>query len=769
LEYRVGEAGNREAARRHALEKKATIDVRHADSPSLCAAFCSILWSVIPLIENTRRGLTALAVALGVAAGPVAALPPSPSVPLSMGTAWYPEQWPQARWEQDLSLMEAAHINVVRVAEFAWSTLEPTDGQFEFDWLDRAIAQAARHHIRVVLGTPSAAPPAWLTTKYPDVLRVAEDGRRDEHGGRQQFSFTSSRYRQLARRIAEKMATRYGHNPNVIGWQIDNEVGPPSFDQVTREQFHHWLQHKYGTVKALNEHWTTAYWSQTYDDFGEVPLHSKNENPGLLLDWKRFVTDTWSDYIDNQVQVIRQHADPRQFITTNTMHWNGGFDHYILHRSLDMAAWDEYVPDGRYEWLDYAVLQDLVRGYKRANFWVMETQPGFVNWGPINRSLDPGQVREIAWQAVGHGADAVLYWQWRSALNGQEEYHGTLLGADGTPVPVYREVQKIGAEFASAAMALSGTAPHSRVALLQSYDSRWAIDFQRHNKDFDPVAEFDAFYRPLERGAQSIDVISTDAPLQGYALVVAPALNVISEAEAEHLAAYVRQGGHLVLGPRSGMKDPSNALWTQRQPGPLVDLLGGRVEQFYALDQPITLSGQPGTGQATIWAETLEALSPQTHTWLAYGSDQGWLTDKPAALTRNVGKGSITYIGAWLDAALMQKVATELLKDAGVQPLLPGLGPDTAVEICERSGEGKRIWILINHGSHQESVNLPAPVKRYIVGRGGTGATQSLTLAPHDVVVVDVGPGPGTQKDTVEGSRGRPSPIARPSPAINRP
>ena len=652
-----------------------------------------------------------------------------------MGTAWYPEQWPQARWEQDLSLMEAAHINVVRVAEFAWSTLEPRDGQFEFDWLDRAIAAAARHHIRVVLGTPTAAPPAWLTTKYPDVLRVGEDGRPDEHGERQQFSFSSPRYRQLARRIAEKMAIHYGHDPNVIGFQIDNEIGPPSFDEETRKQFHHWLQMKYGDVATLNKRWTTAYWSQTYDDFAEVPMHSKSENPGLLLDWKRFVTDTWADYVNNQVEVIRQHAQPRQFITTNTMHWNRGFDHYIVHRSLDMAAWDEYIPDGRYEWLDYAVQHDLVRGYKQANFWVMETQPGFVNWWPVNRSLDPGQVREVAWQAVGHGADAVLYWQWRSALNGQEQYHGTLLGADGTPVPVYSEVQKIGSEFARAGAALSGTTPHSRIALLQSYDSRWAIDFQRHHKDFDPVEEFDAFYRPLELAAQSVDVISTDAALQGYALVVAPALNVISEEQARHLADYVRQGGHLVLGPRSGMKDPYNALWTQRQPGPLADLLGGRVEQFYALDQPVTLSGEVGAGKASIWAETLEALSPETHVWMTYGADQSWLGGKPAALTRKVGKGSITYLGAWLDPELMQKVAARFLKNAGIEPIVPGLDTNTSVEVCERSGDGKRIWIVINHGGTSQTVRLPAQIKTVIIG-AGTG--NSVQLAPHDVAVVDV-------------------------------
>ena len=168
--------------------------------------------------------------------------------PLALGTAWYPEQWPQERWEKDLALMEAAHINVVRVAEFAWSTLEPSEGHFELEWLDRAIEQAARHHIYVVIGTPTAAPPAWLTTQYPDVLRVDEDGRPDEHGQRQQFSFSSPRYRTLAHRIAEVLATHYGHNPSVVGWQIDNEIAPPSFDALTKDQFHHWLEQKYHKI-----------------------------------------------------------------------------------------------------------------------------------------------------------------------------------------------------------------------------------------------------------------------------------------------------------------------------------------------------------------------------------------------------------------------------------------------------------------------------------------------------------------------------------------
>src|ERR1700756_2169405 len=195
--------------------------------------------------------------------------------PILLGAAWYPEQWPESQWDADLSRMQAAHIHVCRVGEFAWSTMEPTEGQYNFDWLEKAIAMAAKHHIAIVLGTPTAAPPAWLTEKYPETLRISEDGVRDEHGNRQQFSFANTKYRELAHDIAERMAERFGHNPNVVGWQLDNEYAAPSFDPEARAQFHAWLKAKYETVENLNNRWTTAYWSQTYDNFDEIPVREK--------------------------------------------------------------------------------------------------------------------------------------------------------------------------------------------------------------------------------------------------------------------------------------------------------------------------------------------------------------------------------------------------------------------------------------------------------------------------------------------------------------
>lgn len=654
------------------------------------------------------------------------------AAPLLLGVAWYPEQWPEAQWEHDLALMEAAHVRVVRIGEFAWSRMEPREGQYDFAWMDRAIAAAARHRMVVVLGTPTAAPPAWLTQAYPDTLRVGEDGVRDEHGNRQQFSFASARYRRFAHAIAGQMAQRYGRNPHVVGWQLDNEYAQASFDPEAKAQFHAWLQRKYGSIEELNRRWATAYWSQTYNDFAQIPVHEDGQNPALLLEWKRFVSDTWTDYSRNQIDAIRPHADPRQFITTNTMGWFAGFDAYKVHDVLDIAAWDDYVAGERYDWVDNAARHDLTRGYKQRNYWVMETQPGFVNWRATNVALRKGQVRAMAWQAVAHGADAVAYWQWRAAPNGQEEYHGTLVGADGEPVPVYAEIQQVGAEFAKAGAALAGTTPHADVALINDFDSRWALGFQKHSADFDPVVQMKSFYRPLRQQAQVVDVVSALAPLEGYKLVVAPSLNVLSDAQAQRLKAYVERGGHLVLGPRSAMKNADNGLQPQRQPGPLGELLGGRVQQFYALDKPIPVAGAAGEGSAKIWAEQLQARAAQTEVPLRYGQANGWLDGEPAVLTRRVGKGRISYVGAWLDDATLDRLTGDWLRDAQVRAPLADVPAD--VEVGVRSDGHRRVLVLINHGSDAQQVRLPAPMRSLL----GTGAASDVVqLAPEDVAVLD--------------------------------
>jgi beta-galactosidase len=652
-----------------------------------------------------------------------------------MGTAWYPEQWPESRWEEDLRLMEATDLKVVRIAEFAWSRMEPSEGHYDFDWLERAIDLAAKHHIVSVLGTPTATPPAWLTQRYPDTLRVETDGQRVTHGNRAHASASSPRYREFCRRIAEQMAIRFGHNPNVVGWQIDNEYGYAlmSYDDSTRVQFQNWLKAKYKTVDSLNAHWAAAYWSQTYDNWGEIPIPIGGHNPGLMLDWKHFITYIWASYQQNQIDVIRQHSEARQFITGNFMGFFDGFDHYTITQPLTFASWDDYVGTGHVDPTYNGLAHDLTRGFKRENFWVMETQPGAVNWSSLNNFLNRGEARAMAWQAIGHGADDINYWQWRSALNGQEEIHGVLVGPDGTPVPFLNEVSQTAHEFAKVEGSFRDTTSLSEVALLYSYDSHWAIQFQKHTEKYDDIGLLKSYYRALRRISQSVDVVSAYAPLQGYKLVAAPSLNVLPKDLADHLLEYVRNGGHLVLGPRSGMKDEFNALLPQRQPGFLVDALGARVEQYYALEKDVPVSGEWGSGEASIWADQLTVQArnelPGFDILLQYGKNNGWLDGQPAVVTRPYGKGRITYIGAVLDDKLMTTAAEWMTQKSGVTPVF-GPVPD-GVEVSRRVGPGKQVFVIINYSQESREVALPYSMNLVLDGKQGN----VVALPPYGVAV----------------------------------
>ena len=681
-----------------------------------------------------QRWMTRSAIVLLSLVAPSLAQAPLPSdsrrPSLGLGAAWYPEQWPESRWDADLTLMEQAHINFVRVGEFAWSTIEPREGEFHLEWLQHAVRAAEQHHIAVVIGTPSAAPPAWLTQKYPETLRTMENGRKDGHGNRQQFDWSDPKYRELSRKVAEKMAEAFGHDANVIGWQIDNEYANESYGPSTQAQFQSWLRAKYGTLENLNARWTTAYWSETYQDWNQIPIAEHGGNPGLMLNWKEFVSDTWRSYQKNQLDAIRVHAEPRQMITTNMMGWFDAYDHYTVAQDLDFASWDDYVGTGHLDPVRNGATHDLTRGFLRKNFWVMETQPGFVNWQTDNNALDKGEVRAMAWNAIGHGSEAVEYWQWRSALNGQEQYHGTLVGADGTPVLLYDEVKQIGAEFLKATPVLTGTTVRSQVALLQDYSSRWAINWQRHNKAFDPVDAFLNYYAPLHELARSVDVVADTAPLAQYKLVVAPALNVLTPQAAKNLEAYVQGGGHLVLGQRSAMKDEDNSLFPERQPGPLAAILGAKVEQFYALEKTVPVSGVWGDAQNTVWAEQLGVTDKATQVLMRYGVSNGWLDGQPAAVTRKVGRGTITYIGAALDAGAMRRAAEWMLKESNVATVLPEIPSD--VDVAIRSNEKTRILILTNYGSETRMIKLPHAMHNVLQD----GDTTSVLLPRFGVAVL---------------------------------
>jgi beta-galactosidase len=643
---------------------------------------------------------------------------------MRFGCAWYPEHWSESRWPEDLAWMRDAGMNVVRVGEFAWSRLEPEQGHYDFDWLERAIAAAAMHGIETVIGTPTAAPPAWLTRRYPETLLVRDDGRVATHGNRCHFSPTSERYLELCGKIAGELARRFGHSASVIGWQIDNEYSVVSYDDETRRKFHDFLRARYETIARLNEAWTTAYWSQAYTDWSEIPLPIGGHNPGLMLEFRRFVGAAYARYQRVQIDAIREHTGA--FITHNALGWLEAVDLDVVARDLDVASWDSYVGSGHLDPFVEGAKHDLVRGLKRRNFWLMETQPGSVNWAKVNNALDRDAVRAMAWHAVGHGADAVLYWQWRSALNGQEQYHGSIVGPDGRPRPIYGEIQRLGREFTRAAGALRGTSPVAECAILTSYDDRWAINLQRHHADFDPAVHMASFYRPLRARVDTVDVVHPRTPLEGYRLVIAPHLHLLDDALARTLEEFVRRGGCLVLGPRSGVKDESNALLPSRQPGPLAAALGAHVEEYYALDAAVPLDPK---GEARIWAEWMEADASDVCVRIRYGTSNGWLDGKAAVVDRDLGAGRLVYVGAWLDDASMERLTEEWLAASGVRALPVSRG----VERCRRVGPAGDVWIAINHGREERQVDMPTGGTDILTGKR---CAREIVLGPYGVSVV---------------------------------
>lgn len=659
------------------------------------------------------------------------------------GNAWYPEHWPEERWPEDVRLMRELGMNVCRIAEFAWSTMEPIEGNYRLDWLERAVDLLHRNGIAVVLGTPTAAPPAWLTHRYPETLTILPNGRPMQHGNRCHGSPNSPVFVKYSRLIVEQMAKRFGKDERVIGWQIDNEYGHADYSEEARRQFHAFLKERYGSLEALNEAWATAYWSQSYDSWEEIPLPIGPHNPGLMLDFRRFVTHTWRRFQKVQVDTIRAHARSEQWITSNYMGWYEDFDHYLLAEDLDMVSWDWYIGTGHHDYLTTGALHDLTRGLKRRNFWVMETQPGSVNWAGINNVLYRGEARVMAFHAAAHGADALLYWQWRAAPGGQEQLHGCLIGADGKPRPFYEEAKEIGADFAKVAAFIKNTEIKNEVALLHSYDARWAVNFQRHHRDFDPVNYLYQWYRPLAARQIGVDILRPEAELADYRVVIAPALMVLSEEAIRNLVTYVEQGGVLVLTPRCGQRDIHNRLYPYLQPGPLRAIAGVEVEEYYALDEEVPVRvafGDLPEGKARIWAERLRPLSDKTEILGHYGLSNGWLDGRPAlAWHPHESGGGVLYVGAWLEEALQKALINWLVSRTHLQASY-GDVPE-GVEVAKRMApDGSRtLYFVINHTRRSHALPTVAPLQPPLTDLiSGARFEENIPLAPYEVRLFEV-------------------------------
>ena len=588
--------------------------------------------------------------------------------PCRLGVCYYPEQWDEVLWRDDARRMREAGITRVRIGEFAWSRIEPEPGRFEWDWLDRAIETLAAEGHGIILGTPTATPPKWLVDSMPDMVAIDRDGRPRGFGSRRHYCFSHDGYRAEAMRITRAVAERYGAHPAIVAWQTDNEYGCHdtvlSYSEAARTAFRAWLEARYGVVEALNRAWGTVFWSMEYRSFGEVDLPNltvTEANPAHWLAFRRFSSDQVVAFNRAQVEVIRA-LSPGRDVVHNAMGFFTDYDHHALAADLDAIGWDSY-PLGFLEQFPFsqadkvayarqghpdiaAFHHDLYRGCARGErWWVLEQQPGPVNWARHNPAPLPGMVYLWTLEAAAHGAELVSYFRWRQAPFAQEQMHAGLLLPDSSPAPALAEASE-----AAATLAELGPAgrPVRHAALVFAYEAEWVTQTQPHGAGCSALWAAFECYSALRRLGLNVDIVPPGAPLREYPLVVIPCLPIVSDQLAAMLADYP---GELVVGPRSGSRTAEFALPTNLPPGPLAALLGVSVRMSESL-RPGLVS--PGDGwQIGRWYDHVEG----------HAAPELTADDGKVACWR---QGRTRYCAAWPEGALIETVLASAAADAAL-------------------------------------------------------------------------------------------------------
>lgn len=640
---------------------------------------------------------------------------------MRIGVDYYPEQWSEKRWKIDFELMNKANIKVVRIGEFTWSLYEPQEGVFDFSWMDKILSMLEKYNISAVLCTPSATPPKWMIDKYPQILQEDVFGRKKLPGTRKHYCFNSSIYRQKCHILNSKIAERYGKNPAVEAWQIDNELGWANTtrcycDECQRE-FRKWLAHKFKTINELNIKYGTQTWSQIYNSFDEVMIpkagtcyetdhETQGQNPGLLLDYYRFCSDSVCSFVQETCDDIRAFSNYP--ITTNMLDANvnsgTGIDYFRLSRLLDFTAWDNYI---EFQWgiaEDAAVSRDhaLVRGYKKQPFWVMEQQAGACGWSKMGPTPTPGKLRLWTYSAVANGADTVVYFRWRTALSGLEEYWHGILNHDGVPGRRYEEISKTGKEFEKLSLHLGKLMPKAEVAIIKSFDCEWSQSIHSHVEGFKYDDNELNFYRALYRLGISVDFVRADQNLSKYKFVIAPAMVMVSNIELDSIASYVRNGGCILLTYRSGIKDENNAMLPQAAPGVFTEMTGIIINDYDPLmNKQTNVSGVFGDSVANIWSDIIDMTS--AHALGVYTSD--FYSGKPCLTENMYGDGKVFYMGCDLDKDAMLKLMIYFDRQLDLHGLPYEI---KGVESVETSDGKSQIRFILNHNEYPVIV----PVER---------------------------------------------------------
>jgi len=641
------------------------------------------------------------------------------------GVSWYPEMWPKEEWPKDIARMSEVGFNMVRLFEFAWKQFEPQEGVYAFDWALDILDQLHEAGIRVMLGTPTAAPPAWLTTKYPEVLQTKADGRVKTHGQRKHYNHHSRKYLELSRGIAAKMAEVLGKHPAVHSWQIDNEMSGFDYGPETKEHFHQWLEKKYGDIETLNRTWGLAFWSQAYDTFAQIPLCTaavgsravpERHHPSLIMAIARFQNEAWTAFIRNQVEAIREHCQP--LITTNMTGFIGGMDWPAHFRILDRSGTSTYA-DLEYIHINYSKL-DRLRGEKETPYWLLETAPNWSGGGPLwNIHHSEAGVRAYTWISMFLGGSMVLYWQWRGHWAGQEMQHGTCVSHTGQWMPGKETWQQLAREFSEHGnWLIRHPAARGPVAIMANCENAWytSIDPVDQSNQYGKTLLND-YYMPLKRAHYHRDVIDETTDLSPYRLILCPHMLILREETRNKLRAWVEAGGHLVLGPMTGTRSDEVTTWTDRTFGGLEDLIGAdsetRFTPHWVEDSIKVIFGDGSYSHPKFWCE---GFVPHDGTTVLATYEGGYGSGSAAVVERGLGKGKVLTLGCPLDAKSLMNLIDRLAVSADIEP---EIGGDAEILACPRvDSQGRRAGIgLVNTSKEPRTARLPGSFKDAFTGR----------------------------------------------------
>jgi beta-galactosidase len=671
------------------------------------------------------------------------------------GADYYPEHWvypfdgtaeePESRWEQDAQLMAHAGMNVVRMGEFCWGLCEREEGKFDFTWLRRAMDAFSRHGVRIVLSTPTAAPPVWLAQKHPEILPIDENGQPRREGTRRAYCMNSDVYWEHAKKVVRAMAEALGDHPDLVAWQIDNGVGRHNteyaFNPETKRDWHAWLKSKYETVDLLNERMGLRFWGQVVNKHEEVPMPLPApavHNPALITDWRRFSSDTCVAFIRMQADLLRE-ITPKTPVTTTIRPYAVQIDHFDLADAIDFVAMDSDAAVG-HKSAENAMTIDIARSLKKngeaEGFWVMEQKAGNVAWAEANSLVRPGVVRLFSYQLLSRGATGLLYFYWRMPRIGPEKFYGGVLTHDGLAKNrMFQEVMQVGTELQTLAPMLAGTQVQADVAILVSHPSDWALNQpMRPNKFFSQREHVQLFYSALHDRNILVDFARPTDDLAKYKLVIAPSLHMIAGGEADILRLYVHNGGTLVGTFNTGLVDENHIAATD-PPYEMSDMFGLKVLEFDPLppgeENHITIKGSfPTTGlhSARLWCDIIE---PMEGCQVLGTYAQDFYAGKPAVTMNQFGEGRAIYVGTMSSLPFYHDLITWLRQICGIAPLLRV--PDQ-VEVSMRARGDYRIYFLLNHHSQNVHVQFFKPVRDCLTGKTITGG---YDIPPKDILVVD--------------------------------